>query len=141
MVKILSRIRMYGVDMDYRSDCPRLTKWLDKLPFYSTKAMSSITAMVKLHTCNPAMPNKSMPVKVTRGGQVYIDDFEGTRAGIDLRFPLISWTLASVPQGNGLFPESALNNDLAADITGLKWPGIILNQYYRKKEIPITPSE
>lgn len=42
----------------------------------------------------------------------YIDDFEGTRAGIDLRFPLVSWTLASIPQGNGLFPESGLNNDL-----------------------------
>ena len=47
-------------------------------------------------------------------GQVFIDDFEGTRAGIDLRFPLISWNLASVPQGNGLFPESALTNDLAS---------------------------
>ncbi len=42
-------------------------------------------------------------------GQVYIDDFEGTRSSIDLRFPLISWTLASTPQ---LFPESALSNNL-----------------------------
>ena len=37
-------------------------------------------------------------------GQIYIDDFEGTRAGIDLRFPLISWTLASIPQGKWIIP-------------------------------------
>ena len=45
-------------------------------------------------------------------GVIYLDDFEGTRSSIDLRFPLISWALASVPQGNGLFSESSLNNDL-----------------------------
>ncbi len=43
-------------------------------------------------------------------GQVYIDDFEGTRSSIDLRFPLISWNLASTPK---LFPESSFSNDLA----------------------------
>jgi cell surface protein SprA len=37
---------------------------------------------------------------------IYIDDFEGTRNSIDLRFPFISWALASTPQGNGLFPEA-----------------------------------
>ena len=38
------RNTMYGVDFDYHNDIPRLSRWLDKLPFYSTKAMSSITA-------------------------------------------------------------------------------------------------
>src|SRR5690606_14634547 len=45
-------------------------------------------------------------------GLSYIDDFEGTRNSIDLRFPLIGWALASTPQGNGLFPEADLVNDL-----------------------------
>jgi hypothetical protein len=26
------------------------------------------------------------------------DDFEGTKSSIDLRFPLISWTMSSTPQ-------------------------------------------
>ena len=106
------RNTMYGVDMDYRNNLPRLTKWLDKLPFYSTRAMSSITATVEAALLEPGHPKQINASKKDKGGQVYIDDFEGTRSNIDLRFPLISWTLASVPQGNGLFPESSFVNDL-----------------------------
>lgn len=110
------RNTMYGFDLDYRSNIPRLTKFLDKLPFYSTKAMSSITAYAEAAVLQPGhakqINSTNSQGQVDKSGQVYIDDFEGTRAGIDLRFPLISWTLASIPQGNGLFPEAGLNNDL-----------------------------
>lgn len=106
------RNTMYGFDIDYRSDVPRLTKLLDKLPFYSTRAMSSITAYAEAAVLQPGHAKQINTTKSDKGGQVYIDDFEGTRAGIDLRFPLVSWTLSSIPQGNGLFPESSLNNDL-----------------------------
>src|SRR6478735_3526175 len=47
-------------------------------------------------------------------------DFEGTRSSLDLRFPIVSWSLASVPQkatdqnGTELFPESARQNDLSS---------------------------
>ncbi len=102
---------MYGLDVDYRNNLPRLTKWLDKLPFYSTKTMSSITAYAEAAVLDPGHAKQ---IGKGNKGQIYIDDFEGTRSSIDLRFPLVSWTLASVPQGNGLFPESALNNDLAS---------------------------
>ena len=90
------RNTMYGLDADYRSDWPRLTKWLDKLPFYSTKEMSSITAYAEAAMLQPG---HAPQIGKGSAGQVFIDDFEGTRAGIDLRFPLISWNLASVPQG------------------------------------------
>ncbi|MFM2137714.1 MAG: hypothetical protein RJA57_21, partial [Bacteroidota bacterium] len=110
------RNTMYGMDVDYRNNLPRLTKWLDKLPFYSTKAMSSVTATAEAAILQPGHARQidgvSREGSRERGGQVYIDDFEGARANIDLRFPLISWTLASIPQGNGLFTESAFNNDL-----------------------------
>lgn len=101
------RNTMYGLDIDYRSDWPRLTKWLDKLPFYSTKEMSSISAYVEGAVLKPGHAPQ-----IGRGGsgQIYIDDFEGTRSSIDLRFPLISWTLASTPR---YFPESTLSNDLS----------------------------
>jgi cell surface protein SprA len=107
---------MYGIDVDYRSNIPRLSKWLDKLPFYSTKAMSSITAYAEAAILDPGHAKQINGVdrngKVQKGGQVYIDDFEGTRSNIDLRFPLISWSLASIPQKNGLFPESQYNDSL-----------------------------
>jgi cell surface protein SprA len=103
---------MFGVDVDYRNNIPRLTKWLDKLPFYSTKTMSSITAYGEAALLQPGHPKQINASKSDKSGQVYLDDFEGTRSNIDLRFPLISWTLASIPQNNGLFSESGLNNDL-----------------------------
>ena len=106
------RNTMYGFDVDYRSELPRLTKLLDKLPFYSTKSMSSITAYGEAAVLQPGHAKQINSSKDDKSGQVYIDDFEGTRAGIDLRFPLVSWTLSSIPQNNGMFPESGLNNDL-----------------------------
>jgi cell surface protein SprA len=110
------RNRMYGLDFDYRNDVPRLSKWLDKLPFYSTKANSSITAYGEAAYLDPGHAKQ-----IGKGseGASYVDDFEGTRSSIDLRFPLISWTLASVPQNSRdannqiLFPEAQLSNDLS----------------------------
>jgi cell surface protein SprA len=110
------RNTMYGVDLDYRNDIPRLTKLLDRLPFYSTKAVSSITTYAEAAVLQPGHAKQINGTNYDGSrqntGQVYVDDFEGARAAIDLRFPLLSWTLASVPQGNGLFPESSLSNDL-----------------------------
>ncbi|MFI5133064.1 MAG: cell surface protein SprA [Chitinophagales bacterium] len=111
------RNTMYGVDVDYRNNLPRLTKWLDKLPFYSTKAMSSVTAYGEAAVLKPG---HAPQIGKGNNGVSYIDDFEGTQSPIDLRFPLINWTLASVPQGNGLFPESALNNDLRSGFNRAK---------------------
>ncbi|HRA10983.1 MAG TPA: cell surface protein SprA, partial [Chitinophagaceae bacterium] len=109
---------MFGFDIDYRNNIPRLSKWLDKLPFYSTKEMSSITAYAEAALLQPGHAKQINGLNndggTDKGGQVYIDDFEGTRANIDLRFPLISWTMASIPQNNGLFPESGLINDLSS---------------------------
>ena len=104
---------MYGLDINYRKDIPRLTKILDKLPFYSTTAPSTINfygegAYLK--------PGHAPQIGRGKAGVIYIDDFEGSKSGIDLRFPLISWSLASTPKGatdiNGqpIFPESSLTS-------------------------------
>ncbi|HZH67216.1 MAG TPA: cell surface protein SprA, partial [Flavisolibacter sp.] len=109
------RNSMYGVDFDYRNDFPKMTKWLNKLPFYSTKAMSSITAYGEAAILDPGHARE---VDFGEGGVAFVDDFEGTRSSIDLRFPLISWALASVPQkamdrnGVELFPEALLKDSL-----------------------------
>lgn len=109
------RNSMYGVNFDYRNDFPQMTKWLNKLPFYSSKTMSTISAYGESAVLVPGHAPE-----IGQGGQgvIYLDDFEGTQSNIDLRFPLISWTLASTPQnspdqfGNPLFPEATLSNDL-----------------------------
>ncbi|MEO7445494.1 MAG: cell surface protein SprA [Ferruginibacter sp.] len=110
------RNAMYGIDANFRKDVPRLSKWLDKLPFYSTTAPSTLNvyaegAMLK--------PGHAPQIGKGNNGVIYIDDFEGSKSGIDLRFPPISWALASTPYratnpntGAILFPEAELNNNL-----------------------------
>jgi cell surface protein SprA len=111
------RNSMYGLDFDYQNEVPRITKWLNKIPFYSSNVPSSITAYGEVAMLNPG----HAPQIGKKGeGVIYVDDFEGTRSSVDLRFPLNSWTLASVPSkavdanGNILFPEADLNNDVAS---------------------------
>ena len=67
------RNTMYGVDFDYRNDFPRMTKWLNKLPFYSTRAMSSISAYGEAAVLDPGHASQ-----IGKGGEgvIYIDDFE-----------------------------------------------------------------
>ena len=100
---------MFGMDFNYNTQSQRLTRLLDKLPFYSTNEVSTITAYGEA-----AMLKPGHPPQIGKGsaGLIFIDDFEGSRSSIDLRFPLVGWGLASVPQGNGLFPEAALRDSL-----------------------------
>ncbi len=109
------RNTMFGVDFDYRKEVPLISKWLNKLPFYSTRTNSSISAYGEAAMLQPG---HSPLIGKGNQGVVYIDDFEGTRSSVDLRFPLINWILSSTPQravdrnGNILFPEAELFNDL-----------------------------
>ncbi|MBL0309547.1 MAG: cell surface protein SprA [Bacteroidetes bacterium] len=104
-----------GLDFKYETNAPWLTKALDKLPFYSTKEMSTISTYGEFAYLKPGHSKAiNGPGKQ---GQVYIDDFEGTSTGYDLRTPAISWKLASTPRnspdasGKIMFPEANLIND------------------------------
>ncbi len=131
------RNTMYGLDVNYKTDAPRLTKLLDKLPFYSTTAPSSVNFFAEGAYLKPGHAPQ-----IGRGskGIINIDDFDGTQSGLDLRFPPISWALASVPFGATekgtnriLFPEASLSNDIIAGTNRAKiaWYQIepVLQQY------------
>ncbi|MFN8251995.1 MAG: cell surface protein SprA [Ferruginibacter sp.] len=108
------RNTMYGLDVNYRKEIPRLSKFLDKLPFYSTTATSNINVYGEGAVLKPGHAPQ-----IGRGsnGTSYLDDFESSRSGIDLRFPQNIWALASTPSGatdrngNILFPEASLNDN------------------------------
>ncbi|MFP5041066.1 cell surface protein SprA [Parasediminibacterium sp. JCM 36343] len=97
---------MYGFDISYRSEMPSITRLLNRLPFYKTKAPSSITAYGEAAYLKPGHASQ---IGSGDNGLIYIDDFEGSSSTLDLRFPLISWALASTPQR---FPEAQLNDSL-----------------------------
>ncbi|MCX6298658.1 MAG: cell surface protein SprA [Bacteroidetes bacterium] len=103
------RNTMYGLDFSYRSELPGLTRLLNRLPNYSSKAKSSITAYGEGALLKPGHPPQ---IGSGAQGLIYVDDFESTRTSIDLRFPFVSWALASTPQGNPKFPEANLNDSI-----------------------------
>lgn len=101
-----------GFDFNYKADLPLLTRILDKLPFYSTKEMSSITTRGEIAKL---FPGNSRAIN-TNGGNSYIDDYEGSIALIDIR-GATSWNLSSIPQGQTkLFKESVFSDSV---ITGI----------------------
>jgi cell surface protein SprA len=110
------RNTMFGLDGSYRRDMPRLTKILNKLPFYSSTAPSSINAYGEAAFLKPG---HAPQIGKGNNGVIYIDNFEGSKSDIGLRFPPISWALASTPRGATdktgalLFPEADSSNSLA----------------------------
>jgi len=85
---------MYGLDFNYKGELPSVTRALNKLPFYKTKAKSYITAYGEAAYLQPG---HAQQIGKGASGLVYLDDFESTRTNIDLRFPFTSWALASTP--------------------------------------------
>ncbi|RZK49580.1 MAG: cell surface protein SprA [Pedobacter sp.] len=98
---------IFGADINYSSNSRLLTKIIDKLPFLSTKEMSSISLAAEYAQLIPGHP-KAINVGADRGGSSYLDDFEATRQVIDLKSAM-PWQISSTPQ---LFPEAQLMNNL-----------------------------
>jgi cell surface protein SprA len=108
--------RVYGLDLNYSAEAPWLTKAVDFLPFIDTKEKSTISVTAEAAGLKPGHARainqgSSEDGKRDKSGVVYLDDFEGSTAGLDLRNPQTRWTLASIPQNdaqnnNPLFPES-----------------------------------
>ena len=102
------RNQIFGVDFTYKSSLPGVTRMLNKLPFYNTKAPSSISASGEGAYFKPGHPSQ---IGSGSSGLIYVDDFESTTSSIDMRFPLVSWALASTPVSS--FPEGNLNDNVA----------------------------
>ncbi len=128
---------IFGLDVNYTKDAPWLTKLVDKLPFYSTKAPSSINLVAEGAILKPGHSRAinqqgGRDGKSESGGVVFIEDFEGSTNGTDLRQPNL-WYLASVPQdvrneNNRLrFPEIAEINSLESNKNRAKLAWYVAN--------------
>lgn len=101
---------MWGLDFNYQTESMWLTRMVDKLPFYSTKAVSRIQFSGEFAHFIPGHSRA-----VGRTGTSYIDDFEGSKSTIDLK-NIGTWFMASTPQGQtsfDMFPEAAQGTGLA----------------------------
>jgi len=99
---------IWGLDMQYSTEVPFLTKMVDMIPFISTKEKSTISFTGEFAQLIPGQSSI-----IDSKGVAYIDDFEGSTITYDLKAPQ-QWYLASTPQHqNDIFPEGQLINDLA----------------------------
>ncbi len=101
---------MWGANMSYNKDFMWLTNLLNKIPTVNATAPSQLNLKAEFAQLVP----HQQPVGSNRGSS-FIDDFESTQTGIDLRSPY-AWTLASTPydgSNDALFQEARLSNDLA----------------------------
>lgn len=98
---------IWGLDYNYKTDVPFLTRLVDKIPLIDTKEMSSITTQGEFAHLIPGNARA-----IGKNGNSYVDDFEGSITVIDLKSPQ-AWSLASIPQGQpSLFPEASFTDDV-----------------------------
>ncbi|MDE5920468.1 MAG: cell surface protein SprA, partial [Paramuribaculum sp.] len=99
---------IHGLNCGYAAELPGVNTLLNKVPTIDATAPSRISLQGEVARLQPAA-QKSGSDK----GSSFIDDFESSQTGIDLRSPY-SWFLASTPYDNGpdpLFPEAALSDN------------------------------
>lgn len=98
---------IYGFDGTYSASSRLLTRLVDKLPFISTKAPSTVNFSGEFAQLLPGHP--AALDFAGSNGTSYLDDFENSSSLIDLK-SAVNWQLSGTPQ---LFPESQLDNDLS----------------------------
>ncbi|MDR1199965.1 MAG: cell surface protein SprA [Prevotellaceae bacterium] len=93
---------MIGFNLSYRKEAPFLTKLVDNIPLLNTRESSYLTVDAEFAKLLAGQSNQNS----------YIDDFEASRATLDLR-AFSAWSLASTPQKQpDIFPEGELSNDI-----------------------------
>ena len=100
---------IWGVNMSFNSQFMWLTNLLNKIPTVNAVAPSSVSFLGEFAQLVPHQAKTG-----SNSGSSYIDDFESTQQGIDLRSPY-AWFLSSTPydpSGSALFPEAGLNNNI-----------------------------
>ena len=101
---------IWGMNMSFNTQFMWLTNLLNKIPTVNAVAPSSINFLGEFAQLVPHQAKRG-----SNSGSSYIDDFESTQSGIDMRTPY-SWFLSSTPydpSGDALFPEAATTNDVA----------------------------
>ncbi|MEW5800411.1 MAG: cell surface protein SprA, partial [Bacteroidota bacterium] len=89
---------IYGFDGQTGGEVPFLTKALDALPFFDTKAKSEFTLRGEAAYMSPDPNTKKSTIPDDKGaGIAYIDDFEGAKRIIPLGVGYGTWHDISVP--------------------------------------------
>ncbi len=100
---------IWGANLSYNTEFMWLTNLLNKIPTVNATQPSKFSLTGEFAQLVPHQQKSG-----SNKGSSYVDDFESSQTGVDLRSPY-SWFLASTPyeQGsNALFPEAQLANNV-----------------------------
>ncbi len=100
---------MIGFNLSYNKEFMWLTNLLNKIPTVTATQPSSVSLTAEYAQL---IPHKQ--ATGSNRGSSYVDDFESSQTGIDLRSPY-AWNLASTPydsSNDALFPEASLSNNI-----------------------------
>lgn len=95
-----------GLNLNYSTEVPFLTRLVNKLPNIDTDVMSNVSVRGEFAYLLPGSPNSN---DFDGEATTYIDDFEAAQTAIDINNPL-AWELSSVPVG---FGGELANGDLS----------------------------
>ena len=97
-----------GFNLNYSTELPFLTRWVNKLPNIDTDVISNLSVRGEMAYLIPGAPKGS---EFEGRATTYVDDFEAAQTSIAIDNPL-GWELSSVPLG---FGGELSNGDLATN--------------------------
>jgi cell surface protein SprA len=123
-----------GADANFQKESPFLTRLVDGIPFLETKAKSNITLSGEIAKLFPGHSKA-----ISKDGNSYLDDFEGSQSVIDLR-SLNQWFMASTPkQQSALFPEGNFEDSLIYNYNRARLSWYVIDPLFYRVTSGLTP--
>ena len=120
---------IFGLNANYSTEVPFLTRLVNKLPNIDTDVESNISLRGEFAYLMPGAPKVSdFNGKTT----VYVDDFEASQTSMDVGSPL-SWYLASTPKG---FDNDADNSNLSYNYNRAKLDWYTIDPIFYSSQRP-----
>ena len=130
---------LWGFNMSWKKETQWLTNMLDKLPFVEATAPSSVNLGLEFAQLVPGHGSG------LQDDASYIDDFESTQSGIDIRQP-VNWQLSSTPygarnsQGTVMFPEASETNNIAYGNNRAQLAWYHIDGLFTRRNSSLTPT-
>lgn len=125
---------LWGTNIAYNTQFQWLTNWVDRIPFVTATAPSTLSFSGEFAQLIPGESDDS------ESGIAYVDDFETSQSSLDIRNPY-SWFLASTPYDeNGLFPEAALSNQVEYGMNRAALSWYYIDQLFTSSNSSTTPA-
>ena len=121
---------LWGFNLSWKKQSQWLTNIIDKLPLISCTEPSSISLSAEFARLEAGTS------KHVQSEASYIDDFENTENGIDLKSPS-QWMLSSLPTG---MPYSNLTNDIRTGYDRARISWYTIDPLFTRRSSSLTPA-